>query len=303
MKPYRMDRRQFIKLTTTFTGGALFAPSVLGAAEGAKKASAVDQVTLGKTGIKLSRLGIGTGSNGGKIQRDLGQEGFTRLLRYAFDQGITYIDTAQNYKTHEMVREAIKGLPREKLFIQTKIPGTPEKPLEVIDRYRRELGTDYLDSLLVHCGTTSTWDDERKRVLEAISEAQSKKWVRAKGVSCHALPALQRATAMDWVEVHLVRINPQGVWIDTPEPKVNAKSDASHVLAVTETMKAMRARGHGVIAMKLIGNGEFTNAEDREKAIRFIMQSGLTDAVVIGFKNTAEIDEAIERINRALAKA
>jgi aryl-alcohol dehydrogenase-like predicted oxidoreductase len=262
----------------------------------------VDQVTLGKTGLKLSRLGLGTGSKGGSIQRALGPEKFNRLVRYAYDQGITYIDTAQSYDTHTMVGEAIKGLPREKLFIQSKMPGIPEKPLEVLDRYRKELGVDYIDSLLVHCGVKSDWNESRKRLVDAFEEAKARKIICAHGISCHTLPALTKAAQLDWVDVNLVRINPQGAHIDTPVERWDAESNLSHLPPVLGQIKVMRQNRHGVIGMKLIGNGDFTKPEDREKSIRFTMQSGLVDAVVIGFKSTAEIDEAILRINRALAE-
>jgi predicted aldo/keto reductase-like oxidoreductase len=200
-----------------------------------------------------------------------------------------------------MVREAIMDLPREKLFIQSKMPGVPEKPLEVLDRYRKELGVDYIDCLLIHCGVTANWDDERQRVLDALEEAKDKKIILAHGVSCHSLPALTTAARLDWVDVNLVRINPQGSNIDTPAESWNATSDMSNLPPVLKQMKVMRQNNHGVIGMKLIGNGDFTDPEEREKSIRFTMQSGMTDAVVIGFKNSAEIDEAIKRINSALA--
>jgi predicted aldo/keto reductase-like oxidoreductase len=272
---------------------------MLRAADKAAKRTAADQVTLGKTGIKLSRLGIGTGSNSGEVQRSLGREGFNKLLRYAYDQGITYIDTAQNYHTHDWIRDAIKGLPREKLFIQTKMPDAPDKPLEVLDRYRKELGVDYLDSVLSHFAHTPDWPETRKRVLDALDEAKEKQIIRAKGVSCHGMPALLRATALDWVDVHLVRINPQGRHMD-------GAGAFDHEVATEGPMKqiaAMRAKGRGMIGMKIIGNGEFTEPEDREKSIRYAMHCGMLDAVVIGFASTSQIDEAIERINRALAEA
>ncbi len=300
MTQHNLTRREFITASAAFAGTALLSPTALAAAEPTKKRTAVDQVTLGKTGVKLSRLGLGTGSNSGEVQRALGREGFDRLIRYAYDQGITYIDTAESYKNHDWVRDAIKGLPREKLFIQTKMSGAPEKPMEVIDRFRKELNTDYFDSLLTHYATTPTWDDERKRVLDAIEEAKEKKIIRAKGVSCHGLPALTRATKVNWVEVHLVRLNPMGHKIDGATFKWE---EQGNVPAVVEEVKAMRTQGRGIIGMKLIGNGDFTNPEQREKSIRYAFQSGLLDAAVIGFKSTAEIDEAIERINRALAEA
>ena len=138
--------------------------------------TATDQVPLGNTGATVSRIGIGTGSDGGSVQREMGQEGFTRLIRYAYDLGINFIDTADMYHTHEMVGSAIQGLPRESLFLQTKMqwdaPTIPEKPLEVIDRYLRELGVDYLDSLLLHCVTKPTWDTDLEPMMEAYDKAQ-----------------------------------------------------------------------------------------------------------------------------------
>jgi predicted aldo/keto reductase-like oxidoreductase len=301
MNRERITRRDFLKGTAALAGTVLLSSCSTGPFA-KRPPTAVDQVTLGKTGLKLSRLGIGTGSKGGSIQRALGADGFNRLIRYAYDQGITYIDTAESYRTHTMVREAIKDLPREKLFIQSKMPGVPEKPLEVLDRYRKELGVDYIDSLLTHCGVTANWNDERNRVLDALEEAKDKKIILAHGVSCHSLPALTTAAKLDWVDVNLVRINPQGAHIDTPAETWNATSDKSHLPPVLKQIKVMRKNNHGVIGMKIIGDGDFTDPEDREKSIRFTMQSGLTDAVVIGFKSPAEIDEAIKRINSALAE-
>jgi predicted aldo/keto reductase-like oxidoreductase len=296
-----ISRREFIKGTAALAGAALLSSYDNSVFSMERKRTAVDQVTLGKTGLKLSRLGIGTGSKSGSIQRALGADGFNRLIRYAYDQGITYIDTAQGYRTHTMVREAIKGLPREKLFIQSKMPGIPENPMEVLDRYRKELGVDYIDSLLCHCMVKTNWEDAHKRMMDIFEEAKDRKIIRAHGVSCHSLPATKKAAELDWVDVNLVRINPQGAHMDTPAEEWNAVSNSSHVPEVLKQIKIMRQNRHGVIGMKIIGNGDFTNPEDREKSIRFTMKSGLCDAVVIGFKSTAEIDEAILRINNALA--
>ncbi len=294
-----ITRREFIERSAAMAGGVLLAPR---AARAAAKKTAVDLVPLGKTGLKLTRLGIGCGTSSGRVQQELGQEGFTKLVHYAYDQGITFIDIARSYRTHGMLKEAIKDLPREKLFIQTKMGGSPEKPLEEIDAYRKTYGVDYIDCLLVHCTITPNWDDERKRVMDAMQEAKDKKIIRVHGVSCHSLPALTRAAELDWVDVNLVRVNPQGVLVDTPQSKSwNAESDAAHVPPVVEQVKRMRDKGHGIIGMKIMGEGRFTNPEDREKSIRFAMQPGLLDCVTIGFKSPAEIDEAIKRVNGALA--
>lgn len=299
MNHRKLSRRQFVQRQAALAGAALAAASPSLAA----KRSATDIVPLGRTGLHISRLGFGTGSNSGKIQHDLGQEGFNKLIRYAYERGITYLDCAQSYRTFDWIAGAIKGLPREKLFLQSKIPGKPQDVLAAIDRHRQVFQTDYIDSLLVHCMVKTNWTDDWKRILDGFEEAKSRQWIRSKGVSCHSLPALQAAAASGWTEVHLVRVNPQGVWMDTPQQVFDATSDSTAVSPVMEQIKAMDAKGHGVIGMKIIGNGTFTTPEDRDKSIRFAMSQPEIHSVVIGFKNTAEIDEAIERIDRALAAA
>jgi predicted aldo/keto reductase-like oxidoreductase len=257
-------------------------------------------VPLGNTGLKISRLGMGTGSNSGQVQRDLGQQGFTDLVRYAYDQGITYFDCAQSYRTFDWIGGAIKGLPRERLFIQSKIGGQPEKILEAIDKHRSVFNTDYIDSMLIHCMVQDKWTDPWKRIMDAYDEAKEKKWILSKGVSCHSLPALRAATVSPWTQVHLVRINPQAKHIDGPEEHWSKPGDNMEPVLVE--LGKMREQGRGVIGMKIIGNGDFTNPEDRERSMRYAMSRPELNAVVIGFKNRAEIDEAIERMNRALAE-
>lgn len=293
------SRREFLQRTAAFAGAAVLSPCLLSGAETSHGRTAVDQVTLGKTGIKLSRLGFGTGSNSGNVQKALGQQTFNTLVRYAYERGITYFDCAQTYATFDWIAGAIKGLPREKLFLQSKVPGQPQDVLKAIDHHRQVLKTDYIDSLLIHCMIKDRWTDAWKRIMDGFEEAKARKWIRAKGVSCHSLPALRTAAASDWPEVHLVRVNPQGTLVDGPEEHWN--KPGKDVAPVLEQLKTMHAKGRGVIGMKLIGGGAFQNSEDRAKAARFVMARPEISAVVVGFKSVKEIDEAIERINRALA--
>jgi 1-deoxyxylulose-5-phosphate synthase len=304
MKCPQSSRRQFIQTSAVLAGTALLSPwtisQTLAAATTAPRRTAADQVTLGKTGIKLSRLGMGTGSNNGHEQSAGGKQNFINLVRYAYDKGITYIDTAERYATFNWIGDAIKDLPREKVFIQSKVPDRPEDVLGAIDRHRKTFNTDYIDSLLIHCMTAENWTDRWKRVMDGFDEAKEKKWIRAKGVSCHTLPALRSSNATDWTEVHLVRVNPMGNHMDGMSAAWGQEN--ANVDTVMQEIKSMHAKGHGVIGMKIIGNGDFRNPEEREKSIRFAMACRDIDAVVIGFTEPKQIDEAIERINRALAE-
>jgi predicted aldo/keto reductase-like oxidoreductase len=297
MNSNRISRRKF--LARSVAGSLLMANAGLLRATAPAPRTAADQVILGNTGIRLSRLGFGTGSDSGHIQCALGKEDFTSLIHYAYDQGITYFDCAEAYATFEWMGDAIKGLPREKLFIQSKFGHQSEDILSVIDRQRKVFNTDYVDSLLIHCMIKKNWVEDWKRIRDGYDEAKEKKWIRTKGVSCHSLPALGDAVESDWPEVHLVRVNPQGAFMDGPE--MNYNMTKNEVVPVLDRLKQMRAKGRGVIGMKMIGNGTFVNAEDRDKAIRFAMSRPEINAVVIGFKNRPEIDEAIKRINGALA--
>lgn len=294
MNASRLNRREFLARSAA-VAAACAAPALAPAAP----RSATDPMTLGRTGLKLSRLGMGTGSNSGNVQLGLGQDAFNKLIRHAFERGITYFDCAKGYKTLPWIGDAIAPLPREKVFLLTKIGGNPEKPGEVIDELLKTYKTDYIDCLLVHCMVKDSWTGDQKRLMDAIDEAKSKKKVLSKGVSCHALPALRIAAASDWVEVNLVRVNPQAKHVDSETPKWDVSGTS--IDPVMEQVRIMDRNGHGIIGMKLVGNGDFTAADDREKAVRFAMAQPEIDAVTIGFKSAAEIDEAIERMNRALA--
>lgn len=299
-----LNRRQFIRTSAVAAAGTALLSrwgTYDSPAATAVKRTATDQVTLGKTGIKMSRLGIGTGVNSGKDQVGAGKEAFISMIHHAYDQGITYIDCAQRYETFGWIGDAIKGLPREKLFIQSKVPGKPEDVLATIDLHRKTFNTDYVDSLLIHCMMADGWTDDYKRVMDGFDQAKEKKWIRAKGVSCHTLAALRNAVDSDWTEVHLVRINPEGRYMDGgKEVWGHGSVDVNPVI---DQIKTMHAKGHGVIGMKIFGNGDFRNPDEREKSIRFAMSRPEINAIVIGFTSPEQIDEAIGRMNRVLAEA
>jgi predicted aldo/keto reductase-like oxidoreductase len=288
------SRREFLKTgiaATVLCGAAYAAPA---------KRSATDLVTLGKSNVKVTRLAFGTGTNSGKVQRDLGQPEFTRLVRHAYDRGIRFFETAESYHgMAEMLGIALKGLPRDSYQLMTKYSTPPTgEPLAKIDLFRQQLNSEYIDILLLHCLRPPTWATDYAGVVDGFSEAKSKKAIVSHGASIHGLPALRTIPGNEWLDIAMIRMNHNGTRMDTPSMRdVPELGIVDEVVAHT---KKVHAQGMGVISMKLIGEGRFTAAEDRDAAMRFAMGLGCVDAVTIGFKNTAEIDEAIDRMNRAL---
>ena len=285
------SRRHFLKLGL----GAAAAT----AAWGAKK-SATDFVTLGNSGVKVTRIAFGTGTFGGRVQRELGQDGFNRLVRHAYDSGIRFFETADAYNgMPQMLATALKGIPRDSYRLMTKMKlNSQDTARETIDRFRKDLNSEYFDILLMHCVRSPQWPSELARMQDEFSEAKQKKIIVAHGASVHGLQGLRQFPGNKWLDVGLFRVNHRGVRMDTMQ--LRDTNDIGDVDEVFQHVKAVRAQGTGVLGMKLIGESQFTNADDREAAMRKVMQSGAVDAVTIGFKSPAEIDEAIERMNRAL---
>jgi aryl-alcohol dehydrogenase-like predicted oxidoreductase len=285
------NRRAFLK---TLAGGA----AALTLSAKPSKRLATDWVTLGDSGIKVTRLAFGTGTFAGRVQRELGQEQFTRIVRHAYDRGIRFFETAEAYTgMPEMLAAALKGVPRDSYKLMTKFRwnrGTDD-PAGRIDGYRRTLNSEYFDIMLIHCVRAPDWSETLKPLRDALDQAKDRKIILSHGASCHGLDAINSFPGNKWLDVALCRINHNGVRMDTP--KRTDTDDIGDVHQVTANVKQIRKQGTGLIGMKLIGEGQFTRAADRDAAIRYAFDVGGVDAVTIGYKNTAEIDEAIERMN------
>ncbi|HPG38685.1 MAG TPA: aldo/keto reductase [bacterium] len=297
----KLSRRNFLKITAGAAATVTVIPGLLHAGADKPKRTATDKVLLGQSGISVSRLGMGTGSHSGRVQRELGQEGFNNLVKYALEQGITFFDTADNYgEMHEMLGKAIKNVDREKIQIQSKLSwGKFDDPMREIDRCRKEVGTDYFDSMLIHCVTSGDWVEKQKKLMDIFDEAKEKQIIRACGVSIHGFEPLTAASTFNWGDVRLVRINHKGSVMDNPDGA--SWEQPADVDAVVQKISLMHQSGKGIIGMKLVGDGTFTDAAVREQAIKFVMGLACVDAVVIGFKTPAEIDEAITNMNKYLA--
>ena len=292
-----MTRRNFLRYTAG-TAAALAVGGSVAPAQAAKR-SATDWVPLGKSGVKVTRLAFGTGTFGGRVQRELGQEQFTRLVRHAYDRGIRFFESADNYaEMHEMLAAALKGIPRDSYKLMTKFRlRETDEPSVAIDRLRRELNSEYFDILLLHCVRTLDWSQQYQRFRDAFSEAKRKKVILAHGASCHGLMPLRSFPGNDWLDVSLNRINHSGARMDS---LAGREDDTGDVPEVVSHVKKIHAQGTGVIGMKLIGEGQFRSPEERDASLKFVMKLGAVDAVTIGYKSTTEIDEAIERINTHL---
>ncbi|HWY55543.1 MAG TPA: aldo/keto reductase [Terriglobales bacterium] len=260
------------------------APSAL-----AKKYKASDTVVLGQTGIKTSRLAMGTGTIGfghHSNQTALGVKGLSELLLNGYDQGLRFIDAADAYGSHPHVAEALKHVPRDKVTVLTKTWSRDPKSVRAdLDRFRRELGTDYLDICLMHCLTEGDWTERYTGVMDVLSEAKQKGIIRAHGCSCHSIEALRAAAKSPWVEVDLARINPIGSHMDA-DPKT-----------VVDVLREMRAAGKGIVGMKILGQGDLRTRQD--EALKYALSLGVLDAFTIGAESKAEQQDLMRRIEMA----
>jgi aryl-alcohol dehydrogenase-like predicted oxidoreductase len=290
------SRRAFIK--TGLAAGALASAGTLSLK--AEPETATDWVTLGKSEVKVTRLAFGTGSFSGKVQRDLGQEGFTRLVRHAHERGIRFFETAESYAgMHEMLGIALQGVPRDSYRLMTKLTTSDGvNPQEKIDQLRRMARTEYFDIALLHWQHTPTWPTDSLRWQDGISEAQTKQAVLSHGASVHGLPALRQVPDTKWLQVAMIRMNHKGVRMDAEDYNTNGLGNVSEVVT---HVKQARKDGMGVISMKLVGEGQFTQRADRQAAMKFAFRNAGVNAVTVGYKNAVEIDEAIENVNLALA--
>jgi aryl-alcohol dehydrogenase-like predicted oxidoreductase len=303
----KLSRRQFLTSTLVVTGGSLLGRSSLAAPQAQAAAAPpnpFDLVPLGKTGLKVSRIGIGTGMHGGNRASDhtrMGKESFEALVKAAWERGVRLFDVADMYGTHPFLAGALKGLPRDQYAIVTKMwvrkGGLPEQERPdadvEIDRFRKELQTDYIDIVQIHCMTEANWTDAQKSQMDILENLKAKKIIRAHGATFHSLAALEAAAASPWVDVVHVRVNAYGGKMDAAPEKV------------APVVEKIHAAGKGVIGMKLVGEGTFSASPEKiDKSIQYVLGLGTVDAAVVGFLKIPEIADFGDRVAKALqAKA
>ena len=289
-----MNRRNFLRTSGLAAFSLHSFPYRLFAGE--TKKYATDRVKLGPRRIEVSRLAMGTGTHGSGGSSDqtrkLGRQGVAELFRAAYDQGVNFWDSADQYGSHTYLREALKTVPRDKVVILTKTNSTTAAEVKAdIDRFRKELGTDYIDILLLHCMTDGDWNKSMRGPMDVISEAREKGIVRSHGTSCHTLEALRTAAAEPWVEVDLARVNPARLHMD---------SDPKTVLSVLQQMKSA---GKGVIGMKILGQGDLRHNVDQALQYALAHQPHSFDGFTIGSESRAEMEDLLRKIPAASVRA
>ena len=288
-----MRRREFLVRTATVAGAAWLSSKSIFESLAEQtlnhKFSASDTVTLGSTGIKTSRLAMGTGTVGTghhSHQTALGIQGLSDLLRNGYDHGLRFFDAADSYGSHPHVAEALKHVPRDKVTVLSKSWARDANGMRAdLDRFRKELGTDYLDVCLMHCVTEADWTDRFRGAMDVLSEAKQKGIIRAHGCSCHSIEALRTAAKSPWVEIDLARINPIGAAMD---------ADPATVVSV---LKQMKSAGKAVVGMKILGQGALRDRQD--EGIKYALSLGVLDAFTIGAENRQEQEDLIRRISAA----
>jgi aryl-alcohol dehydrogenase-like predicted oxidoreductase len=288
-----MRRREFLVRSATAAGAVwLSSQSIFKAIADQtlpRKFAATDTVTLGSTGIKTSRLAMGTGTVGfdhHSHQTSLGVKGLSDLLLNGYDHGLHFFDAADSYGSHPHVAEALKHVKRDQVTVLTKSWARDAAGMRAdLDRFRRELGTDYLDICLMHCVTESDWADRFRGAMDVLSEAKQKGIIRTHGCSCHSIEALRAAAKSPWVEIDLARINPIGSHMD---------ADPATVVSV---LKEMKSAGKAVVGMKILGQGDLSNRQD--EAIKYALSLGILDAFTIGAESKQQQEDLIRRIAAA----
>jgi len=299
-----MDRRRFLLAGSAGATGAWVAHKILGSSALSnclfgpefaapppltQKVAAFDTVTLGKTGIRTSRLAMGTGTIGSghhSNQTALGRKGLSELLLNGYDHGLRFFDSADAYGSHPHVAEALKHVPRDQVTVLTKtFARDPKSARADLDRFRRELGVEYIDICLMHCLTERDWTERFQGVMDVLSEAKEKGIIRAHGCSCHSIEALRAAAKSPWVEVDLARINPIGSHMDASPQEV------------VSVLREMKAAGKGIIGMKILGQGDLRGRVD--DATRYALSLGVLDAFTIGAESKTEQQDLMRSVTAA----
>jgi aryl-alcohol dehydrogenase-like predicted oxidoreductase len=301
MRKHKLTRRQFVTTISAGAGTVLIGKVALALPPDPPGLAAdpFQIITLGKSGIKSTLLGMGTGFSGYNRSSNITRAGVAEsIIRQAYEKGIRFFDCADSYGTHPFTRAALKGIPRDNYTLSSKIwvsqggipePERPDADV-VVERFRKELNTDYLDIVQIHCMTDPLWTDKQKKQMDILENLKAKNIIRAHGVSVHSLEAMEACLESSWVDIVHVRVNPYGDSMDKRDPGL-----------VTPVIEKLHKSGKGIIGMKLIGNGKFRDDSEKiDASLKYVLGLGTVDMIIVGFELPEQIDNYIVRVENAL---
>lgn len=243
------------------------------------------RVPYGSTGIVVSRLCWGTGLMA-VLKHNLSPGEAARILLRGYELGVNFWDTADGYKTHPHVAEALRSVPRDRVVINTKTPAkTAADAAAHVDRYLQELGTDYIDTILLH--GVETVDEYRYRAsaLEALLRAKEAGKVRAVGISTHlgSGAIMVVCATKPEIEVVLTTVNKGGLML-------RQGTLGEHLALVRRVYEA----GKGVCLMKTLAQGGLTRTPEQVRdAILYNLRLPCAHSVCVGVNSIAEVEFAV----------
>lgn len=301
----KLHRRQFIGVTLAGISGLLLG-------QGNERTDSIqpkpfdpyEKVQLGKTGLKMTKVGLGTGINASRRESAhtrMGQEAFTKVARGCLDRGMNWFDTADLYGSHGLLRNALAGVPRDTYLLVSKIwlrPGGIPEPQDqrpdadkVVERFLKELGTDCIDLVLLHCLVESDWNSRYEKQMSLLTDLKQKGVIRAHGVSCHSLEAFKRAAEEPWVDSIHERVNPYGVQMDDTPEKVVPVFEKAH------------DNGKGTVGMKIMGAGNFSDSDmKRDHSIEYAFNLPCLNVMTVGFESLTQVDDFESRVKKAVRR-
>ena len=247
---------------------------------------------LGNTGLEVSIAGFGVLPMG-PSQLALPLEEGAEIIRYALQNGINFIDTAQYYRTYPYIKRALEMKPFDDLVICSKsLEWDYDGMMAAILEAREELGREVIDIFLMH-EVRSGQLELRSGAWNALKDAKDKGLVRAIGISTHHVDITKAAASMEDLDVIFPLFNYAGLGIRSGEAFATADE-------MYEAIQACHAAGKGVFSMKAFGGGNLTS--HYQEALDYVYAKPEIDSVMIGFGKISEVDDLLSYLNGSMDK-
>lgn len=246
----------------------------------------MERVILGDTNIEVSRLCFGSLTMT-PFQANLSIKEGAYLIKYAYDKGINFLDTAEIYDNYGYIKEALKGIQRQDYVIATKSYAyTKEMAEESLELALKEIDTDYIDVFLLHEQESIHTVRGHFEAVEYFLKAKDQGKIRAFGISTHRISGALAAKEIKEIEIIHPIVNKYGIGIH----------DGS-IYDMLNILKDINHLGKGIYAMKPLGGGHLINSV--EEAFNFVKEIPYLNSIAIGMQSTDEIDANIELMEKS----